>query len=99
MYKLKLIKALSCRIGEVKATKKNPFCMVEDKEVANNAVMSGYFVIDGVIEDDVDSYSSDGFSKMTIAELERYAIENEIDVSECKLKSDYIAAISQSMEL
>lgn len=74
--------------GVVAATKKNPCVTTEDKNIADKAVATGYFIIDETI-DDAESH----FDKLTIPELKKYAEENNIDIKGASIKSEIIKAI------
>ena len=89
MYRVKLIKGLSYT-GAVSATKENPFVDIEDKAIADAVVASGYFKL---VEAESETNEPADLSKMTVAQLEAYAKENNIDLAGASKKADIIKAI------
>lgn len=109
--KLKLIKGLSYRGGKegiLKATKDKPFCFVETMEEAEAAIASGHFQLVEVPKVEVpktevpkqpSNPSPDkSIGKMTKDELEAYAVEIGVDISECKNNDERKDAIKNALE-
>lgn len=94
MYRVKLIKGLSYT-GAIHATKAKPFVDVEDKNVADAAVASGYFeLVDAADETNVETATpAEDLTKMTVPQLEAYAADRGIDLSGKTKKADIIKAI------
>ena len=103
MYKLRLIKALSYS-GIVCATKDNPFVIVEDEAIANEAVASGYFEL---VTNDNETASEEedtntpaehkAVADMTVSELETFASANNISLKGISKKADMIAKINEEL--
>ena len=104
--KLKLIKGLSYRGGKdgtLRATKDKPFCVVETLEEAQAAVASGHFQLVEELkvketEKAPDPDATKSLSKMTKDELEAYAAEIGVDLSECKNNDERKDAIKKALE-
>jgi len=112
MVRIKLVKGLSYS-GIVTATKKNPF-VTTDEETAKEAVATGYFTIEEVIEEYPEKTGEDQeedqapptsddkvqkpIEKMTKPELEAYAKANGIDISSCTNNEQRIALIKEVEE-
>jgi len=100
MYRLKLIKALSYK-GVVEATRKKPNVFVEDKNVADAAVATGYFKL---LESEnipvqnnrtvIGCIDKTQLEDMKIDDLKRLAEEIGIDTTGFKKKADYVEAIA-----
>lgn len=104
-YKLKLIKGLSYH-GVVSATKGNPFAVTADKEVADNAVKSGYFSLIDIITDDENKNNQDNLEnqdddddktleQMTVPKLKEVAKQNNIELGNAVKKPDIISVINE----
>ena len=91
MYHIKLCKALSY-YGAVQATKETPDVFVEDKEVANKLIESGYFKMVGT--DEKSRYDREQLEAMKLDELKKLAEDMGIDISGLKKKSDFIYAVT-----
>lgn len=89
MFKVKLIKGLSYT-GAVRVTKADPVAEVEEKELAEALVASGYFELVEASDEGVN------LDKMTKAQLEAYAAENGIDLTGKTSKADIIVAIKEA---
>lgn len=102
MYHLKLCKGLSY-YGVIQATKENPDVFVEDKEIADKAIESGYFSMIG--SDDkkktVENVRLDReqLDAMKLDDLKKLAEDMEIDISGLKKKSDFIDAVMSENEV
>lgn len=97
MYKLKLIKACSYD-GKVKATAENPFVTVEMKEDAEYLTKLGIFELLGTFEEDGGEAEKPSIDKMKKAELEAFAAENGIDLSDCSNNDEKKAKIKAALE-
>jgi hypothetical protein len=96
--KIKLIKGLSYRGGRdgtLKATKDNPFCIVKTMEEARVAIATGHFQF---VEEIKDKEPERNLNKMTKDELEDYAAEIGVDISECKNNDERREAIKKVLE-
>lgn len=108
MYHIKLIKSRSYK-GVVSATKAKPDVYVEDKAIADKAVVSGFFkLIEGAEEQAADAQNEagtqdnepdnepdyEGLEEMTKAELTDYAEKNGISIEGCSTKAQILEAIS-----
>lgn len=110
MVQIKLIKGLSYD-GIVSATQKKPF-VTTDEETANKAVETGYFAVVQSIggsgnakkpiapaekaDDQTGEDDKKSFEKMTKAELEAYATENGVDISQCTNNKQRIDLIKKA---
>lgn len=94
MFTLKLIKARSYN-GKICATRANPIVEVEDKDIAEEAVATGYFEL--VSADEKNAEGEIDWDTMTVSELEAYAEAHGIDLSGAKRKADIIAAIEGAL--
>lgn len=92
-YHLKLTKALSY-CGVVKATKKNPDVLVEDKTTADEAVATGYFKL---VEGEADPGSGKTLGEMTGPELETYAAYKGVNLKGISKKADIIAKLKEEL--
>lgn len=86
-YKLKLVKGMSYT-GVISATKKNPFVVTENKKIVDEAIATGFFVLEETIEE-----SKSPFDKLTVPELKKFAEENNIDIKGTSSKSEIINVI------
>lgn len=103
MYKLKLKKVKSY-FGAVRATVKQPFVEVETEAEAQALVKTGYFDQIEVTEetagdeengeDEGGEVDYDALSKMSKAELTKYAEDNAISIDGCSTKAEILEAIS-----
>lgn len=103
MYHLKLCKGLSYygMDGALKATRKQPDVLTEDKAIADAAVASGFFKLVG--EGEAPGFPPPGevlghldpaqLESMTIPNLKKLAGEMGVDIQGLKAKGDIIAAI------
>ena len=103
MYHLKLCKGLSYygMDGALKATRKQPDVLTEDKAIADAAVASGFFKLVG--EGEAPGFPPPGevlghldpaqLESMTIPELKKLAEDMGVDIKGLKAKADIIAAI------
>ena len=103
MYHLKLCKGLSYygMDGALKATRKQPDVLTEDKAIADAAVASGFFKLFG--EGEAPGFPPPGevlghldpaqLESMTIPELKKLAEDMGVDIKGLKAKADIIAAI------
>lgn len=103
MYHLKLCKGLSYygMDGALKATRKQPDVLTEDKAIADAAVASGFFKLVG--EGEAPAFPPAGevlghldpaqLESMTIPDLKKLAGEMGVDIKGLKAKGDIIAAI------
>ena len=103
MYHLKLCKGLSYygMDGALKATRKQPDVLTEDKAIADAAVASGFFKLFG--EGEAPGFLPSGevlghldpeqLESMTIPELKKLAEDMGVDIKGLKAKADIIAAI------
>ncbi len=106
MYKLKLIKGLSYSGGidrKLNATRSNPFCFVETVEEVEAAIASGHFqlVEEPKAKEPEKTGTQDGnknIGKMTKDELEAYAAELGVDISECKNNDERKELIKKALE-
>ena len=100
MYKVKLIKGLSYT-GAVRATKKDPFVEVEEKETAEALVASGYFELVEITEANNDGAEENGkdLDSMTVPQIDAYAAEQGIDLTGCKNKAEKLAKIKEATEV
>lgn len=104
--KLKLIKGLSYRGGKegiLKATKDKPFCFVETMDEAEAAIASGHFQLVEVpkvkeLEKPSNPEATKGIGKMTKDELESYAVEIGVDISDCKNNDERKDTIKKALE-
>ena len=101
MYHLKLCKGLSY-YGVIQATKKNPDVFVEDKEIADKVMKSGYFKMVGTDEKNISVEKAhldrEQLEVMRLDDLKKLAEDMEIDTSGLKKKSDFINAITSDDE-
>ncbi len=100
--KIKLVKGLSCSIGSIKATKKNPVVSDVSEEDAKRAIATGYF--EAVKEDEADAAApsdyNDGASAkalddMNVKELDAYAAAKGYDLSDITTKKDKLVRIKE----
>ena len=103
MYHLKLCKGLSYygMDGALKATRKQPDVLTEDKAIADAAVASGFFKLVG--EGEAPGFPPPGevlghldpaqLESMTSPDLKKLAGEMGVDIKGLKAKGDIIAAI------
>lgn len=103
MYHLKLCKGLSYygMDGALKATRKQPDVLTEDKAIADAAVASGFFKLVG--EGEAPGFPPPGevlghldpaqLESMTIPDPKKLAGEMGVDIKGLKAKGDIIAAI------
>lgn len=96
MYKLKLIKGLSYS-GVITATKDYPIVNVDDKDLAHEAVKTGYF---SLIEEAemIPPEKEKTLDDMTVKELEAFAAEKEIDLKGCGSKADKLNRILSAID-
>ena len=104
MYHLKLCKGLSYygMDGALKATRKQPDVLTEDKAIADAAVASGFFKLVG--EGEAPGFPPPGevlghldpaqLESMTIPDLKKLAGEMGVDIKGLKDKAAIIAAIA-----
>lgn len=101
MLKLKLIKGGSYTGYGVTASTKNPFIVVDKKDVYTALIASGYFsaVECPVVESHVDANheAEKSFEKMTEKELNAYAAKNGISLAGISKKADKLAAIQRAV--
>lgn len=102
MIHLKLCKGKSY-LGAVKATVNKPDVFVEDKKTAERLLKSGYFIlVEETTEDEDTPLSRDDkktehdFNSLSLDELKQMAEEKGIDITHCRKKADYVAAIEAS---
>lgn len=102
MIHLKLCKGKSY-LGAVKATVNKPDVFVEDKKTAERLLKSGYFIlVEDTVEAEVPTPSKDGkkaeqdLNSMSLDELKQMAADKGADITHCRKKADYIAAIEDS---
>ncbi len=96
--KIKLIKGLSYRGGKdgtLRATKDKPFCIVKTMEEARAAIATGHFKF---VEEIKDKEPEKTIGKMTKDELEDYAAELGVDISDCKNNDERKEAIKKALE-
>ena len=97
MYHIKLCKALSY-YGAVQATKETPDVFIENKEIADKAIESGYFKMveayEKSITEDKSHYDRKQLEDMKLDELKQLAEDMGIDISGLKKKSDFIDAVT-----
>ena len=94
MYKVKLIKGLSCRVGKIRATKENPFCEILSKEDLNQALSSGYFKL---VDSPQEKQALKLISKMTLEQCRSFAKEHEIDIDGLTKLAEIRTAISVAL--
>lgn len=100
MIHLKLCKSKSY-LGAVKAAVNKPDIFVEDKKTAERLLKSGYFIF---VEDTAEAPTTlkDGkkaeqdLNSMSLDELKQMAADKGADITQCRKKADYIAAIEAS---
>lgn len=94
MYTVKLIKGRSYS-GAVHVTRKNPEITVEDRQLADDLVATGYFALTNVDEGASDSseVNAEAIRKMNKEDLMTLAERENIDLSDCKNNEDRAAAI------
>ena len=91
MYKVKLIKGLSCRVGKIRATKESPFCKVSNKEDLDQVLSSGYFELVSTPEEKQDLKLT---SRMNLEQLKSFAKEHEINIEGLTKVAEIRSAIS-----
>lgn len=106
MYHVKLKKARSFKMGQIKVNRKFPDYYTEDKEAFDVLMRTGYFADETVyqMEDkpagrerrevQCGHLDTEQLEAMNLTSLEKLAIALEADTANCKTKSDYINAIT-----
>lgn len=98
MYHIKLVKALSYTGFGISATKKNPDVYIEDDDIAEKVLATGYFetVFTGsktleVTEEEADyHYGGKTLAEMNVSELETFAAYKGISLKGIKKKDAII---------
>ena len=89
MARVQLVKGRSYK-GLVKVTAENPYAEVADKKTVDALIATGRFVLIG---DSAENSSAITLETMSAAQLDAYAVENEIDLAGCRTKADKIERI------
>ena len=99
MFKLKLVKGLSYSGFYVKATVKEPFVEVEDKEVADYLVKSKHFELVASAETGSKTPPDDNVpsEQWTVPQLQAFAAEKGIDIAGLKLKPEILAKVQEAL--
>lgn len=104
MYRIKLIKALSYS-GLVSATVNSPYVDIEDDEIAEKALESGYFetvststkTIEADENENEYHYGGKTLDEMNISELEAFATFKDISLKGIKKKDAIISKLREEL--
>ncbi len=99
MYRVKLIKALSYS-GLVTATAAKPYVDIEDDEIAEKVLATGYFetvsASPKTLESDAENVGKP-LDEMNVSELETFATYKNISLKGIKKKDDIIKRLKEEL--
>lgn len=102
-YRLKFVKGASYYGfgGQVQATQQKPDLILEDKEIVDKAIATGYFQliekIEATPEHNDELQSGKALEDMTVSELETFATYKGVSLKGVKGKDNMIAKLKEEL--